>query len=226
MCFEKKRDEERCYLGQRPSHVPFINLLYSGHTKFYWQVLTKFPSSSCNHGQSPTSFRISVPHLQNGYNESTYLADFEDKGLSGFDVWHFINGVGARQLGGSKSGPVWRSSEGTLISEGYLVISNKYFLSKTEMEVLGKMLTISQSERERWIAKPQEGLEGWKLQGSQRQELNKNLSRRLLSECLGSNYLLSIKAEFLVRETDWPRWGPIHPLGNGEGWPSDSPKTP
>ena len=35
----------------------------------------------------PTYFKGAVPHLQNGYNGSTYLADFEDKLLSGSDAW-------------------------------------------------------------------------------------------------------------------------------------------
>lgn len=145
-CVLWERDEERCCLGQRPSHGPFINLLYLGHNKFYWQVLTKFPSSTFNLGQLPTLFRISVPHLQNGYNESTYLADFEDKGLWGFDVWHFVNGMGARWAAWQQVGAclkVLRRKAYQLRLSGYK--PQKYFLSKTEMEALGKMLTILQS---------------------------------------------------------------------------------
>ena len=63
------------------------------------------PGSSCNLGQMSTSFRVSVPRLQKRFDEGTYLADFEDKGFSGFDAWYFTNGMDARQLGGSKSVP-------------------------------------------------------------------------------------------------------------------------
>lgn len=87
--FEKETDGKRCCLGHRPSHFPFINLLYLDYTTFYWHGITQIPGSSCNLGQMPTSFRASVPHLQNGYNDSTYLADFENKVLSGPDAWCF-----------------------------------------------------------------------------------------------------------------------------------------
>ena len=39
---------------------------------------TKIPGSSLILGIMPTSFRPLVPHLQNGYDDSTYLADSED----------------------------------------------------------------------------------------------------------------------------------------------------
>lgn len=43
----------------------------------------------------------------------------------------------------------------------------RFFLPKTGTEAMRKMLNIPQSSRENWTAKPQQGLEGWKLQGSQ-----------------------------------------------------------
>ena len=74
--------------------APTFHLL----TSFSWATLnftngmTKFPGPSFNPWQMTTSFGASVSHLKNGYDDSTYLADSEDKVLSGSNAWCFQRG--------------------------------------------------------------------------------------------------------------------------------------
>ena len=87
---EKERKGGVCYLVQRCSHLPVLTS-FSWATLNYWWI-TKILNFSCNLGQMPTSFRASVSHPKTEYDDSTYLADSEDKVHSRSNAWCFQRG--------------------------------------------------------------------------------------------------------------------------------------
>lgn len=144
---EKERDGERCSLGQRSFHFPSINIFCLGYTKFYWHGVTKIPGSSCNLRQMLISFRASVLYLQTGYNDSTYLANFENKVLSGSNSWYFRRGC--KVIGQQVSGflKVFRG----IVLESYMFISYDSLVSNRNLSWLKQTAVIEWMLKQRWM---------------------------------------------------------------------------
>lgn len=75
------------------------------------------------------SFRASVSYLQNGYNDSTYLADFENKVLSGSNSWCFRRGCKVMRQQVSGFLKVFRGA----VLESYVFISYDSLVSNRNL---------------------------------------------------------------------------------------------